>query len=601
MRKSVFVIILIMCCFYAISAQQPESIKSTTTGSVIEGVWEKIYDPIDLRYIADQYYFTSLADINQSIYKDYYGSYYTYSKKSFMNEFPFGMNFKNKYLEGMSHSFLIRYREAISNFGGDGTERENITTNYYGSSSENPYYYQFKEITKEKYSTKDEQDDNIYWLFNSVYPLNDRAIGLKLSYNKGIQSWNQSSYNYYNPFDTYPYPDYYTVFHIGDNSMSNVQEYYYVYNDTDSLAEKSSRIGDFDRTISSSRFSSMLSYSMPIMLNKLEREMRFDLIYSRNNSNKLKIKEFFSIETVNYDNNIESNFEKYSSSRDSLNEYTQNELFVKTTLKSIIQKSADRLEDSFWSLGAGMGYYGGDINNKGNFSSTTDYTIANDYRNTTTRNSKTNASGDYSGFHGLLDYNYNIKLSATVFFALGAKYEIYAKHEKTDNIESNSAVWTNVDSLFDDHNDWKRTTTSLYQYKQEVTSSYSITQIPVGLEFALPKEHLTSNDGFSLRNFKFRVGTIFIHHSNEIDSKEKFSTYQPNTLLTEFGDGAVTESQNDAQYTVSKITGKTSSSYKRFTGGIGYEHSKNLTLDLGGYLDDYNNDYYIGLMFTVKK
>ncbi len=141
--------------------------------------------------------------------------------------------------------------------------------------------------------------------------------------------------------------------------------------------------------------------------------------------------------------------------------------------------------------------------------------------------------------------------------------------------------------------------TSIYKISKTI-NDLNIT-IPIGIEFRLPKNDLSDHDAFSLRNFCFRIGTCYNHRFYNTDSREKFVN-STNYERINYGDGIMTVGTPDQiNLTVRKINNDLSESTKRFTAGIGYQHSENLSIDLGGYMDSNKDNYYIGAMFTLKK
>jgi len=120
----------------------------------------------------------------------------------------------------------------------------------------------------------------------------------------------------------------------------------------------------------------------------------------------------------------------------------------------------------------------------------------------------------------------------------------------------------------------------------------------VGLEFRMPKDDLTENDPFSLRNFSFRIGTTFISSHTIINDKHKITDSHPQITTTAYGNENVNIDINDNYYTSTPIRTQNIKGKKQFSAGIGYRHSENLQIDLGGYGGEEVS--FVGISFTVK-
>lgn len=116
----------------------------------------------------------------------------------------------------------------------------------------------------------------------------------------------------------------------------------------------------------------------------------------------------------------------------------------------------------------------------------------------------------------------------------------------------------------------------------------------------MPKDDLSANDPFSLRNFSFRIGTIFISTKTIINGKKQVTDSYPYTTVIEYENGNVEVDYDDNYYVSTSENSEDIVGKKRFCGGIGYHHSDNLQINLGGYIDEDGENYFIGISFTVR-
>jgi hypothetical protein len=118
----------------------------------------------------------------------------------------------------------------------------------------------------------------------------------------------------------------------------------------------------------------------------------------------------------------------------------------------------------------------------------------------------------------------------------------------------------------------------------------------------MPDSDLSLNDGFGLRNFVFRLGSTFILNSENIEDTYNVVENLPNYMITEYGDGSINEEHDSENtFTSEKTITKRTESAKRFSAGIGYKHSQNVSIDLGAYYDYDTEDYSFGIAFTLNK
>jgi hypothetical protein len=102
-----------------------------------------------------------------------------------------------------------------------------------------------------------------------------------------------------------------------------------------------------------------------------------------------------------------------------------------------------------------------------------------------------------------------------------------------------------------------------------------------------------------LRNFAFRIGVLYIQDHEKQEYRSKNTSMSPEVTVTHWGDGDVSiQTGGDLVYRSQSLTTIHDESSKRFTFGVGYQHSENLNIDLSAYMQE-DEAFFTGLSFTV--
>jgi hypothetical protein len=597
-----YIITLILLLVLSIAwAQSPVSLRHYTLGTVMDGEWEHIYDPIELNFYSQDYFFTNLSDYIQYI-NIYNGEVQFVDESRFLSEYPFGATFQNPFDKAIRHALLIRFKDSkLPALGNGYGESENVYTEYYDLNGD--YIYDLKQYTILKQTDYTDMADKFYLLLNTSVPLGNNVFGVRLSYDQNCQKWDEAVMG----ISPSGFSSYLDGFLAGDNG-----EYRYFNSinlETEIMNIEYSEKGEFETTTSNHSLDCLVSYMQPSSLMGGNSELRYDLNLSFDSDNKSKTNDTYVGEYYRvFDENTHGEG-VFNQTYDRLWSMPRNEIFGGIKLRRNIDDAKPRYKQSFAEIGIGLGGFGGSYED----SYTEKLWSESVYVDTTSVDTqeleitdlmeKLDNSGSYMGLHGNLNARSGIFFSEYVCFGYGVTLDVQTYQRKSDNAyEYNYENYNQTGTAFDEIDDVMVTTRSAYTYKQELAQTTLLTTLPVGLEFSLPKTSLTDHDNFSLRNFTFRVGTVFTHNIEYRDYRNKLDEVELNNTITEYGDGLITETHSD-QYNFVNNHNKSNSSngFKRFTAGLGYEHSDYLNIDIGGHVDSDGENYFIGAMFTVKR
>jgi hypothetical protein len=600
MYKIIALIILIgtvsMLC-----AQQPVSMRNLALGSVIDGEWEGIYDPIELQFYPQKYYFTNLSDYVQKI--RVYDNTTEYSQKSqFLSEYPFGFTFANPFYKAARSALLIRFKD---------TQIPNLTTGYGESESISSSYADFDgdliydtwTVTKNKNVDYNDIGSRLSLMLNNSLPWDDKVLGIRLSLDHEKSKWDEASYN----FSAWDFCSYLNGYYVGDHTNQFSYHRYDLINDQTLLSYQEE--GKFATSTSNDTYQLLLSLMQPTDLLKADSELRYDLTFSLTDNGKSQTRDSYQGEYDSYTNESVRDYGNYDE------KYTRNysvprtEIFASTKFRHNLDTPNDRLKQSFWEFSLGLGGFGGSCTNEVQHDLSYIKHLADStfVEGTETESygyqTKSGSTGDYLGLHSRLTGRSSVYLSDYVCFGYGFSMDLQSYDRQTDNKYSTHAVEEHQEgSGFDSAADTRTTNTMSYSFELQHTQTDLQTLLPVGLEFYLPQSSLSPHDAFSLRNFAFRLGTTFIHNLTTIDDRGKLTDLQVNTYISETGDGSVTESHpNNITINTGNNQSRNASGSKRYSAGIGYNHSANLSIDLGGYVDSNGEDFFVGAMFTVRR
>jgi hypothetical protein len=600
MNKIILVLVFLGSLF-CIWAQEPVSMRNVALGGVIDGDWENIYDPIELSFYPQQYFFTNLSDIKKQV--SVYDDEVVFEQKSeFVSEYPFGFTFKTPFSEVAKHALLLRFKDnqkPAANSGIGETEAEEI--NYIDA--DHDYLYDSKGTYYSKDTNYKDVSSRLLLLLNNSFPMGDNIFGVRLSLDKHTDLFDEASMN----FGDYDFSEFLDGYYEGDHTNYKTTTIEDLIQHRTTLEHGES--GTFETSNKSSVAQALLSLMHPSDLFGGNSELRYDLNLSLNDADASKTNDRYDghFYQVTGDSAYAEGFYKQKATR--TYSKPRNEIFANTKIRHNQTTGIPRLQQNFWEINLGAGYFYGDYKNSINNSIESRKLYADststgfDQLTTYTESEKSTDNGDYKGFHAKVAARSSVFFSDYVCFGYGFVCDFQTFDRKTDRTyDFHSLLLNQEGDAFDTSDDNRITTDQVDTGKFEETRTTLQTILPVGLEFSIPRSSLTDNDGFGLRNFSFRLGTVFTHTTTFSDVRATENAVIANTSVEENGAGDVdvTLPTSDWIYGVKTIT-KERTGTKKFTAGIGYNHSDNLSIDLASTMDSNGDNFFIGLMFTVKR
>jgi len=605
-------------------AQEPISIRSQSLGNVIEDDWDLIYDPIELRFVNGNHFFTNMADFNE-MDNDVMVSnpmeptflpmdFTTTNNKSgypndFSKELPIGFAFKNPIFGFLKHAFLLRLKnskEAESANNGYG-EYEYDSSNYYDG--DNDGLYDSKTLSSGKYINYD-IDRRTAFILNNNLKMGPMTFGWELvadhqfseddealtemgvaTFGDLLHGTGSSAGN--NPWDSW------------NNSLVNYgfdeSTTHYLIED-DFFDYTSLENGSFLTIEEDSYAKSHMAFMMDLGL-----ELRADLINQALLDGRIKTNDYYSGDYTKYDDADMQDYEA-GTITETYKRLTGGDGSVHKlggSVKGVFDKRDKRKNDGFWQLGAmlgtSLGNYESSSYNQLDWTKNRVYsdTTNLDWRETRAEHQLVSDAGNYDGSSMDIFGRLHVPIGKIINLGIGGFYNYNKTTRNTDYIsETTTATEYIYNGSFDDSQDYTSTANKKLVADRTYETQYATYRIPVGLEFRMPKDALTDNDLFSLRNFSFRIGTTFISSHTIINDKHQITDFHPQITTTEYGDGDVNIDINDTYYTSTSIRTENIIGEKQFSAGIGYRHSENLQIDLGGYGGE--DVAFVGISFTVK-
>jgi len=598
MEKVTLLLILLLCVGF-LSAQVPTSVRNQSLGGVIDGEWDNIYDPINLRFYDQTYYFTNLSDMVQNV--KLINDEYTYLQESeFLSEYPFGLSFKNPFWSEMKHAFLIRYKDNnIPGFMDGIGEQENYTTNYWDIDGDGTY-------DRREYMHNIESDYNdigkrLLLLMNSSMPLGESTLGFRLSYDNKDDCNDNALMSYAALIDDGTYGS----IGAGANSGSSHYEAYSL--DENLLLNTHDESGSFDTTTDSNNLNLLLSLMKPTEFLSDNSELRFDLAVDYNSVNRIKTHDNYQGEHYQYYDEYTDRNTSFSTTYQMDYEAPATELILSAGYRHNLDADPRRDKQAFWELGVGIGGMTGSltenyVTTESSMEEETD--ILDVYTEEYSGLMEYIMDGSQSGIKAKLAARGNLNLNENICFAYGAKFSWLSKKASGDYLARVHKVYTQTTgNSFNDAEDLRLTENYMLSTEFESVDNVLTTTLPVALEFSLPRSSLTDHDGFAWRNFSFRLGTVFQHKSRDYDISYKEHELEVESSILVDGLGVVVDEEHDSENSLTQYreASQERSGRKFYTAGLGYQHSDNLNIDLGGWMDSDAEEYYMGVMFTLKK
>jgi len=603
--KKLLLIMMICLTLSFLFADEPQSMRDVASNGVFSDDWEDVFDPIKLESIDKFYFFTNFADFNLE-YNDMYGDITTNSETKFFEELPAGIAFTNPFLKNLKHSFFVRFRnnETPEYLGNGNTgEFEEYVTTYEDVTGDD--IYDIKTITHNKELDFAENDKLFDFIWNNNIQLGNLNCGLKFSSfsSKAELDNSQSSLGVYD-FGNFGLIN---GFYWGDNQNEMYKEFYEL--EEENYYFKYSEKGDFSTKIEDDQKKFQISMEKDNNLLVNDSFLRFDfcidmhqnLSRDTNDEYNATYEVIVIADTLVNSGNITETYNRKI-------ERKENDFHFSTTLKKYLESSFDK-KKGFWETGINFGYIVGEKEDywqnhliseeKVDSLNSVEYTYIEAIDNL----SNTEESGDISGVHFGSHFLMNLPLNDYSIFGFGGNCNYSntcGNYDYTSEILNKESY--QIGSSIDTDVEYTQTETELLTADKQTIISTSNFRIPIALELKIPEYHTSQNDGFGLRNFVFRLGTTFLYNVSKTENTYDVIEKNPTLVMTEYGDGTITEN-HDAENELNsnkEIINRAESS-KIFSTGIGYNHSDNISIDLGGYYNYDTENYLVGISFTIRR
>ena len=606
--KKILTTILLSLVVIFIFADEPESMRSIATNGVFTDTWEDVYDPISLKSIDKFYFFTNFADFSIE-YNENFGEISDNSETKFFQEFPFGIAFTNPFKENLKHAFFVRFSNTltpgIEDFGNIDNISEYEESNTIYGDIDNDGIFDVRSIVYSKEENYQDNDKLFDFIWNNNIEWENSNLGFKFalfSFKNEIDNaqidLGQSNFGNYGFLDGLSY---------GSNQLDEHNEIYNI--DEDEYTNKFTEKGEFSTVIENKEMNFMVSLERDSDFLVEDNTMRYDLGFDITKDLSRDTDDYYhgSYETIVLRDTLIETGSITDTYKRKIN-MQSNDIYFATTLNKEIDSKYNG-ERGFWEVAMSAGYTFGDKENlwqthlvseeKRDSLNSLEYTILEqqDHLRSWDEN------GDFSSLHFSSYFLMNLPLNNYANFGYGITYNFantvgnYDVEDETHKIDIEQ-----MGPSIDTENEYTRTETEYFLGEMESIVNNSEFIIPVALEFKIPNNHTSSNDGFGLRNFLFRLGSTFVYDYTSTENTYTDIDSQINFSITEYGDGTVEEdhiASNELSSNKEITTEATSS--KIFTAGIGYEHSDNVSIDLGGKYNYNTEDYFLGLSFTISK
>ncbi len=603
--KKLITIIIVCFAISLVFADEPQSMRDVASDGVFEDAWEKVYDPIKLGKIDNFYFFTNLSDFSLE-YNDLFGDIGENSETRFFEELPAGFAFTNPFHKNLKHALFIRLRnnetpEYLGN--GHSGEYEEYVTTYEDITGDD--IYDIKTIAHLHEQDKEENEKLFDFIWNNNYQFSDFSVGFKFSSFTSKEELDNSQ-SYLGNFDFGNY-GLMNGFGSGDHQEDMYKEFYEL--EEEDYYFRYSEKGDFSTKIEDDqkKFLFSLEKNNNFLVNNSS--LRFDLgmnmhqNLSRDTNDEYtgSYEEIILADTLINSGNISETYNRTI-------ERNENDFYFSTILKKNLESSFDG-EKGFWKTGIKIGYISGDKEDswQNHFISEEKIDSLNSieytYIETTDNFSSTDENGNVSGIHLGSYFLVNLPLNDYSLFGFGGYYNYSNTCGNYDYVSEILNIETyQIGSEIDTETEYTQTETEYLSADKQTIIKSSNFRIPIALELKIPKNHTSQNDGFGLRNFVFRLGSTFFLNYTETEDTYDVIEKNANFVITEYGDGTVTENHDaENELNSNKVITKKIDSKKRFSAGIGYKHSDNLSIDLGGYYNYSTENYFVGISFTVNK
>jgi len=601
-----------------VSTENVLSFRSQALGGIILDDLDLIYDPIELKFVDGIRLYTNLSNLtssNEKIFGDQSD-----------NEFLIGLSIHNPKNTNFWHSFLIK----LENNKSPGPENElkithegnavNITfegegeivseyTSYWDSNS-NDFFDIKKTDAQEKYNYTYDNDYSL--ISNTTFNKNNLTYGTKISFGRESEKGDLSSNVLGNNAGSYP--DFGTDFSQIEKdspSFNNYTTWQLALNEFSSpnwfIHETSTVSGDFVTRLSKQYMGFDFSILWPWGNNY---ELRGDLsLYKINDINE--INDFFSAKREKFDeinqdeeyryDYLETHQVKTKDENDGL------EFGIGMSVRNTFNKKAERKNDGFWDVGLSFNIGNYDYDAIDLSHSITDETERDDfvtiectsedlnddqydycddgysdYQYIYSDRIKSLDKGNMNVFNASINSRTNIPINENILLGIGAYLN--------NSISKRNTKYTESITIIDSVNYVDAYTASIYNQVETRTTTliadrdYEINnlvfQFPVGLEIKFGKE----------KKWSTRFGSIFTRTNSTIKDSKQIKEASPETIIHEDINGMEYTYGSESSYNSTSESVSNQSSSTVFRYGLGCNPTKNLQIDLLGFLNFDNLD-----------
>jgi hypothetical protein len=578
-----------------VNLQEPQSFRSQALGGTVDDDLDLIYDPIELRFVNGIRLYTNLSNLITS--NEYILDNYS------VDEFLAGISLQNPFSKSLWHAVLVEYK----NDRYPVVEYLKTIDNDYFDSGTDGLIDTRTEFTQERESYN--IDKRSAFILNNSFVFGDLTFGLRFATAKesgeatyaGAMFYNYSTLGsgmgMGNLSQVYPY----------DPSFSNNFNSYLVgLNNFRTMHwdETGEFLGTYELSYSSFTFSAM----KPIILSFDTLEVRGDIQY-------IPIKEMYNQndaysgheQLFRQDNAVYQNTYQENDNLDYDQEIDGSIFSFNLGLKQVFKTAAERKDNGFWELNAGIMTGSGDrITSAANAFNSRYYlfdgtdTLGADLSQQEDRDWLEKASGDesISSYYG--SFRINLPLGDRVHAGAGislvsmkttgdlkyvAEYDYHFNDQTIDTSAAND--YTTIGTSKTDAD------MTMEEYIYNVT-------IPVGIEYKF-----SNNKKWSLR-----FGSIFSYNKWTYNWREQNTKSEPYYQVTQPADGSdpIVTNVSGNSYTSISEQQKEATSSTIYVYGLGFQATDNLQIDLLGYLgEDYDEQIidarflrHLRLSFTLK-
>jgi len=559
------------------------SFRAQATGGVLRDDLDLVYDPIELQFVEGIRLYTNLANL-------------VTTDEEILNELSsntllFGISGQTPLLTRMRSSVLVRLRSSSTpnrvtidsdlNGSPDRFADGDLTDNFlrYFDTNGDGLFDRLTQIDQTVHNNSLNRDYDV--VLTGALPFGSSRLGISANFGKGrLEQTTLSAAQ----LGTGQLP-FRPVFR-GSPAFSR-QLSFEDLNDN-FVSQTWSERGDFNSAGRSSFFRLVLSGMKPLALPFGNTETRIDLLFNKFRDESQTADQYsaqqdlFSRTIAGFKNNYNEADEETSDLNIDGTSYG-----IALDLKRVFQPANERRYDGFWRARAEFERTSGDYANLAevNFVSARHFfdgkdTLQADQRFDDVARNSVADNGEVSGNRFSLFGVTNIPLGERIHLGLGASWTLLSQTRQTAFTLAASDV-ERFETLDDRQTaqDVTRRITSSIAADRTFEDRITAVAVPVGLEYAFTD---------SMR-WKLRFGALFIYEKSVNNDASQITESQPQITRNEQGDGTVTITVANNQYSSTGAHAEAIRTNTIFSYGLGYVPTPHLQIDLLGFLGTDDN------------